>query len=588
MSFISWATDSAKWATDPLNQATRVATRLLHRVAKPQAVSADLSKPSVPVTGSGAVLPVVWGTVDLYNPILSWYGGLGYVDSKYRITAQFLLCHGVVELLTMICWDKKPVYGSERGLTNLGEGEGSLFYQNSPAIWPDGSGVVGYGRVYGGGHKDLPNVAVSHLADKPIPAQRGIASVVFEDIRLGSQLTLHSPSFRVVRSGQWINWPWYPSKASLPVGTTTWYIRSSDVWNYSWWNFEGHGWISSFRGFTVTSISPLELTLSFDDSGGPPTGEIIVYFGTRGNPEDQIYRGWYQDAEILRVPLDRVELGLNRVWVVVRDWGGELRHTGGTLRSGGYRDINPVHVVWEILTNPDWGMNLPVSQINDTNFKLVADRVAEESLGGSFQWDGAESLGEFLESTVLAHMDAVLRPGRNDGKLELKLLRRDYPGDLSNLLVLNSSNVVAVSDFVCPELDELPNRVGVRYYDLEGRSENVVYADNPTRSTQQGRVIEVQLSFPGVSRKALAQRIAERELQQLSNADRSCTIEANSEARVLNVGDVFVLDWPTYHPTPLAMRVAEISLGNGTADRVSISAVRDVYDMPATAPDGTV
>lgn len=247
-------------------------------------------------------------------------------------------------------------------------------------------------------------------------------------------------------------------------------------------------------------------------------------------------------------------------------------------------DMNPIHIIRECLTDPDWGMGYPEADIDETSFAAAAQTLFDEDFGLSILWATETTIESFI-SNIIQHIDAALFVDRTDGKFHIKLIRNDY--NVGTIPELNTTNVLRVDNFSRPVFDELGNTVIVKFYDRERRTDSSVSINNIALVQTQGRVISETLSFPGVCYNALAQRIALRELKALSHPLATCVIYANREASTLNPGDVFKLNHSDVSATAIVMRVLKIAYGDGKSTRVKIECAEDVFSLSSNALIGT-
>lgn len=240
-------------------------------------------------------------------------------------------------------------------------------------------------------------------------------------------------------------------------------------------------------------------------------------------------------------------------------------------------DANPAHIIRECLTNRDWGMGYPDADIDDTSFTAAADTLYAESFGLSILWSQEQPIEEFLLS-ILRHIDGVLYVHPRTGKFTLKLARADY--DTASLPVLSPANVISIEEFTRPSWGEITNQVTVQYRDGQTDKDASITVQDIAAIQLQGGVVATTVQYPGISRADLANRVAMRELKQLSSTLAKVTLVANRQASGLDIGGVFKLTWPAYGITEMVMRVARISYGELTDGRVRIEAVQDIFGLP--------
>jgi hypothetical protein len=267
-------------------------------------------------------------------------------------------------------------------------------------------------------------------------------------------------------------------------------------------------------------------------------------------------------------------------WVFVSIcWDGSnfWLHQDGKLltANGGTGDMNAAHIVRECLTDPEWGMGYTDADIDDASFTAAADLYSNEGIGLSLLWDKQIKIDDFVQ-TVLRHVDTALYVSRTTGKFVLKPIRGGY--DEGSLLSLDESNIVSVDDPSRIAFGELTNSVTVAYWDAATGKDASITVTDTALVQQQGVVINAPLQYPGFTNARNATIAGQRDLKVLSSPLLSCTITADSEAKVLNIGDVFKFSWAKWGLVDVVMRVTGISYGTGRNNRVKINCTEDVFD----------
>ncbi len=312
------------------------------------------------------------------------------------------------------------------------------------------------------------------------------------------------------------------------------------------------------------------------EMGRPNQGRNAYLQGRLGS-DIPAYRG------VVGAVLRQVYVGLNPYLKRWAFWASRI-HTRQNGQPQWYDekaeingDMNPAHIIRECLTDRDWGMGYPETDIDDASFRAAADLMHAEGMGMSLLWDRSTSLEDFLKE-VLKHIDGSLYVDRVTGKFTLKLARGGY--DINNLLILDENSIERITDFQRTAPGDLVNSVTVVYWDANTGKNNSVTVQDIALTAQQQAVVGTTLQYPGFTRGDIATRVASRELTALSTPLASATIYANRKAASLNIGDVFVLSWPRYGITRMVMRVANIELGSLDKNAVKIQAVEDVFALP--------
>lgn len=239
-------------------------------------------------------------------------------------------------------------------------------------------------------------------------------------------------------------------------------------------------------------------------------------------------------------------------------------------------DMNAAHIIRECLTDTQWGMGYPESDIDEASFQAAADQMHSEGMGLSLLWDKGVQLDDFI-GQVLKHIDGSLYVHRTTGKFVLKLARGGY--SVESLLQLNEDNVVKITDFKRGTIGELTNSVTVVYWDYNTGKNGSVTVQDIALVAQQGATNGTTVQYPGITRGDLATKVASRDLKVMSTPLASAVIYANREAASLNIGDLFVLSWPRYGVTQIVMRVLSVELGSLTNNQVKITAIEDAFAL---------
>lgn len=253
-------------------------------------------------------------------------------------------------------------------------------------------------------------------------------------------------------------------------------------------------------------------------------------------------------------------------------------YTRGITASSGYMGMNPAHIVYQAITDPQ-GMGLPTSMIDTDSFEDAADTFHTEGLGLCLQWTQQESMEDFIQH-VCDHAAAVLRVSPRTGKFQLKPLRYDYTP--AALQVLDEAQIARVELFERAGYGELIGEVTITYRDIATAKESAVTMQNLAVIQSQSGVVSESIPFPGIATATLAQRVCMRELQARSVPLARCKIMVNREAWELQPGDVFKLSWSKLGLSEVIMRVSGIDLGTLSDGLIGLEAVEDVFGLPAS------
>lgn len=532
----------------------------------------------------------------------------------HYMSALFGLCLGPVNRIIRISADNKTAWAG-------------VLSDDSP-VTVNKRGLFGGERAEGGyaGIVTLGNGTVPVAADAQMsslgalrPKYVGITSVYFHDFAWSAMTPyIKPPAFDVQRtSAGWYNEAcWYPAKveisnttfeedalweyATVAGATVTgsgWYdaqANSPTLTNLGYYNvpswstgdqpFGNTGYYETLwparsalyarKSFTCQGVSAIRVQCALDNSGFIYLDGQLVGVSNRYNIQDE-------DVDI-DVTVDVTD-GAHEIILIGFDEEGDLDipSTTFTITLTPVRnvDMNPAHIVYQVLTDPEFGMGYPAADLDDTSFTDAANRLYDEGFGMSLGWFSEMTIEDFVQ-LVLNHIDATLRLNPATGKFELKLMRADYV--LETLPVLNTSNVLEVETFARAAWGDLTNQVNVTYEDYAG-NKRVAQAQNLAAIESQGGVVSQGVEFPGLRLDSLAARVAQRELLRTSRHLAQASVTVNRTLSSVRPGDVVNLQWPAHGVASLAMRVLAVNRGTLSAGAIRLSLVEDMFALPSAS-----
>lgn len=245
-------------------------------------------------------------------------------------------------------------------------------------------------------------------------------------------------------------------------------------------------------------------------------------------------------------------------------------------------DANPAHIIYELLTDQDWGMGLDPANIETTTFQACAVTLFTENLGLSIIWTSQDTI-DALVTQILGTIQASLYIRPSTGKFELKLFRADYwfatsgggsvfngAGDINQL---NGT----LTSFSRKMPGELANEVVVDWTNpLTEQTESVTVQDPGAIANQNG-IISQRSTYPGVRNELLAAELAARDLAAVG-APLS-VIEASVDRSLWNLvpGDVMTVTYPEYGLTGLICRIIKIDYGKPGDAAMKVNLVEDSF-----------
>jgi len=241
-------------------------------------------------------------------------------------------------------------------------------------------------------------------------------------------------------------------------------------------------------------------------------------------------------------------------------------------------DMNPAHIIYQCLTDTNWGMGYSSSDIG-ASFTTAADKLYDEGFGLSMLWSEQTSISDFI-GIVLDHINGSLYLDLATGKFELKLIRDDYVvGDLPQL---NPSNVLSLDSFQRAAWGDTANQVTVIYTGRNEEDKSITVQDLSSIEAQGG-IIPVTREYRGIRNDALATRVAMRDLNTSSSPLAKVTLTCNRVAWNWGIGTAFAFTWPRLGLAGVPMRVVSINKGTLVDGSIQIEAVEDVFGLPTSA-----
>ncbi len=236
--------------------------------------------------------------------------------------------------------------------------------------------------------------------------------------------------------------------------------------------------------------------------------------------------------------------------------------------------MNPAHILYQCITDPDFGMGKPSSDIDDTAFQAAADTLKTEGLGLSLLWVRESRIEDFMQ-VVLDHIHAVLTWNPFTGQYSLRLVRDDY--DAETLDTYGPETISRITSLQWRGWGETVNELALGYTDATTRAITPIYVQDLGNIASQGERIPEYVALPGITDADVAARVAGRELLARSTPVARITFEADRRLWSTRVGDVLKVSWPAYDLTDLVVRVLKIAPGSLDNGAVMVEGVEDIY-----------
>ena len=242
--------------------------------------------------------------------------------------------------------------------------------------------------------------------------------------------------------------------------------------------------------------------------------------------------------------------------------------------------MNPAHIIYQALTDSDFGMGYPTTLFDDS-WEPGADWLYGEGFGLCMKWNSSTTIQEFTQ-IVADHAGLVFGQDRRTGLFRLRLIRQDY--NRATLRRFTRKDVRVVR-YQRPSLADTVNEIIIQYTDtLTGKEATTAPLQNLAHIQAVGRVISQTLAFPGIPTHDLAVRVGMRELQARSSPLWRFSLEFKRLAFDLMPGEPFVLDLldDPELGMELVLRAGELDFGElGGESVIRGECVEDVFSLPA-------
>lgn len=540
-----------------INIAIAILSELLRpKPSSERVVPAGLGDFDFPTATEGRVVPLIWGTVQITGPNVVWYGDLvqdpitrtqrtglfsteevvtGY---RYLVGIQFGLCRGTVDSLNHIWIGDDLVFSGVVTDGNIAAiDEPDLFGGNTLGQ----GGVVGNLRFFAGSETQAVSAYLSGRRVGTVVLVNGGSGYTVNDIVTVSGGTFTTPA-RIFIS-------------SVNGGGTVLTYAVEDPGQYS---------VNPTNPVSVTGGSGTGATfnLSFDQSlQNFPGGVPPAYRGTCYGLLEQGYVGNSPSIKPWKFELKRIVTG---------------PATGPILSVNGGADCNIVNVIYETMTNTDWGIGIPAADIDSAAFVTAGGTLHAEGNGFSMLLDRQIEASEFLD-ILQKQMDGLVFQNQLTGLWTIQLARGGYT--IGALPLITPATAHDIKSFSRGSWEETTNQVKVEFVDRDDsyKTTFALAQDMANIKIQNGTSVSISVNYPGVKNRTLANAIAWRTLRTLSYPIAKAQIVVDRSFYATQPTDVVAVTLPDLGISLLPMRVTRVDLGELTDNRITLDLVEDVF-----------
>ena len=274
-----------------------------------------------------------------------------------------------------------------------------------------------------------------------------------------------------------------------------------------------------------------------------------------------------------------------RVRRTTNGWDGEVWQPDLVtiwMRDGMIKAMNPAHILYECLTNRDWGRGYSRSWIYNEQWASVAQKLHDEGLGLCLYWNRKQDLSGFV-GNVIDHIGGSLYVDRTRGLISLSLLRGDY--DVNDIpLFTYDTGLLDIEDPETASQDDIINEVIVDWYDpivgesRQGRVQNIA-----SIMSNGGAPNSQSTNYGGAPTVDLALRLAQRDVKANANSLKRFKVILDRRAWKIIPGSLFRINATKHDIYNLVLRAGKISEGALPDGKITVEAVMDVFGLPSAS-----
>jgi hypothetical protein len=341
---------------------------------------------------------------------------------------------------------------------------------------------------------------------------------------------------------------------------------------------------ATFTGNGTIAINSPEF---FGDDGGGIVGNLQVFPGSPGQAASTYMSGLAEiDSTLLPNYRGTAHVVLEQVYVgnqpSLRPWNFELRRipnglllstTNAVVNDG---EANPANVIYDIMTNAEWGLGL--TNIDTVQMAAAGVTLKTEGNGYARIMDSSQQAATIL-AEIEQQVDGFLVKDPATNAWQLKLIREgDYPSPVSLVPLFDETNVFEL-EMTRGAWADTTNQVQVQFTDTakEYKPSFAIAQDLANKVIQSGEDIIATVVHPGVQSRTLANTLAWRDLRTLSYPLAKGKLKADRSNYDMVPGDLARINWPPYGVTDLFVRISRIQLGTDSAQEMIYDWTEDVF-----------
>lgn len=271
--------------------------------------------------------------------------------------------------------------------------------------------------------------------------------------------------------------------------------------------------------------------------------------------------------------------------------------TAGENLIGSNGDVNPINVIYEILTNVEWGFGYSPSTVDasaSSSFLDASDSIIAESNGFSMLLDRTMPSQDLL-GELQRQVDGVVFLNHRTGLWTIQLVRGAsdprFGYDPAMIPQFTDTEIKELKDFIRGSWEDTTNQISVKYNKRDDEyKESYALAQDMANAIilSNGSFLDPVsnpgiVDFPGVKNSALASNLAWRELRGQSFPLARATFVTNRKFWELTIAGVFRWTNTRLFDAPIVMRATRINYGTLQQNDMTIDAVQSPFSFEAAS-----
>lgn len=240
------------------------------------------------------------------------------------------------------------------------------------------------------------------------------------------------------------------------------------------------------------------------------------------------------------------------------------------------RGMNPMHIIYQCLTDLEWGLGFATDMIDETSFLTAAQQLHDEGFSLCLPYRRSEQIGNYI-AIINNHIAGQWAHDPQLNKITYRLFRKDY--EVAMLPLLDESNIVKLESWQQGLLDGSTNEITIVGRDPVTNKDITATYQNLANIQAQGRVIAEKKQMPGLWNPELLARVAARECAVASMLPSRIRLTVKRSLWGIKRGDVYALSWARRGVVRMPVRILEVDEGTRTDSKIGLLVTQDLSGM---------